>query len=162
MNKHQYSANIVWTGNNGTGTSDYASYSRDHVISIDHKQDLQGSSDSIFRGDVTKHNPEDMLLSSLSVCHMLWYLHLCADAGVIVTAYTDKVEGVLEYGKVGGRFTEVTLHPIVTVESEEMISLAMSLHSKAHDCCFIANSVNFPVKHQATVLVKLESTHETL
>jgi organic hydroperoxide reductase OsmC/OhrA len=154
MNKHQYSANIVWTGNNGTGTSDYASYSRDHVISIDHKQDLQGSSDSIFRGDVTKHNPEDMLLSSLSVCHMLWYLHLCADAGVIVTAYTDKVEGILEYGKNGGKFTEVTLHPVVSVESEEMIPLAMSLHSEAHACCFIANSVNFPVKHEPNISIK--------
>jgi organic hydroperoxide reductase OsmC/OhrA len=154
MNKHQYSANIVWTGNTGTGTSDYASYSRDHVISIDHKQDLQGSSDSIFRGDVTKHNPEDMLLSSLSVCHMLWYLHLCADAGVIVTAYTDKVEGILEYGKNGGKFTEVTLHPVVSVESEEMIPLAMSLHSEAHACCFIANSVNFPVKHEPNIAIK--------
>jgi organic hydroperoxide reductase OsmC/OhrA len=154
MNKHQYSANIVWTGNNGTGTSDYASYSRDHVISIDHKQDLQGSSDSIFRGDVTKHNPEDMLLSSLSVCHMLWYLHLCADAGVIVTAYTDNVEGILEYGKNGGKFTEVTLHPVVSVESEEMIPLAMSLHSEAHACCFIANSVNFPVKHEPNISIK--------
>ena len=154
MNKHQYSANIVWTGNTGTGTSDYASYSRDHVISIDHKQDLQGSSDSIFRGDVTKHNPEDMLLSSLSVCHMLWYLHLCADAGVIVTAYTDKVEGILEYGKNGGKFTEVTLHPFVSVESEEMIPLAMSLHSEAHTCCFIANSVNFPVKHEPNISIK--------
>ena len=154
MNKHQYSANIVWTGNTGTGTSDYASYSRDHVISIDHKQDLQGSSDSIFRGDVTKHNPEDMLLSSLSVCHMLWYLHLCADAGVIVTAYTDKVEGILEYGKNGGKFTEVTLHPVVSVKSEEMIPLAMSLHSEAHACCFIANSVNFPVKHEPNISIK--------
>jgi organic hydroperoxide reductase OsmC/OhrA len=154
MNKHQYSANIVWTGNNGTGTSDYASYSRDHVISIDHKQDLQGSSDSIFRGDVTKHNPEDMFLSSLSVCHMLWYLHLCADAGVIVTAYTDNVEGILEYGKNGGKFTEVTLHPVVSVESEEMIPLAMSLHSEAHACCFIANSVNFPVKHEPNISIK--------
>jgi organic hydroperoxide reductase OsmC/OhrA len=154
MNKHQYSANIVWTGNTGTGTSDYASYSRDHVISIDHKQDLQGSSDSIFRGDVTKHNPEDMLLSSLSVCHMLWYLHLCADAGVIVTAYTDNVEGILEYGKNGGKFTEVTLHPIVSVKSEEMIPLAMSLHSEAHACCFIANSVNFPVHHQPSIIIE--------
>jgi organic hydroperoxide reductase OsmC/OhrA len=154
MNKHQYSANIVWTGNTGTGTSDYASYSRDHVISIEHKPDLPGSSDSIFRGDVTKHNPEDMLLSSLSVCHMLWYLHLCADAGVIVTAYTDKVEGILEYGKNGGKFTEVTLHPVVSVESEEMIPLAMSLHSEAHTCCFIANSVNFPVKHEPNISIK--------
>jgi organic hydroperoxide reductase OsmC/OhrA len=154
MNTHQYSANIEWTGNTGTGTSDYASYSRDHVISIDHKQDLQGSSDSIFRGDVTKHNPEDMLLSSLSVCHMLWYLHLCADAGVIVTAYTDKVEGILEYGKNGGKFTEVTLHPVVSVKSEEMIPLAMSLHSEAHACCFIANSVNFPVKHEPNIAIK--------
>jgi organic hydroperoxide reductase OsmC/OhrA len=124
------------------------------VISIDHKQDLQGSSDSIFRGDVTKHNPEDMLLSSLSVCHMLWYLHLCADAGVIVTAYTDNVEGILEYGKNGGKFTEVTLHPVVSVESEEMIPLAMSLHSEAHACCFIANSVNFPVHHQPSIIIE--------
>jgi organic hydroperoxide reductase OsmC/OhrA len=152
MNTHQYSANIVWTGNTGTGTSDYATYSRDHVISIEHKPDLPGSSDSIFRGDVTKHNPEDMLLSSLSVCHMLWYLHLCADAGVIVTAYSDNVKGILEYGKNGGKFTEVTLHPSVTVQSEDMIPLAMSLHSNAHACCFIANSVNFLVNHKATIV----------
>ena len=153
MNTHQYSANIVWTGNTGTGTSDYASYSRDHVISIEHKPDLPGSSDSIFRGDITKHNPEDMLLSSLSVCHMLWYLHLCADAGVIVTAYTDTIEGTLHYGKDGGKFTEAILHPHVTVQSEEMIPLAMSLHSNAHACCFIANSVNFPVHHKAMISV---------
>ncbi len=153
MNTHQYSANIVWTGNTGTGTLDYASYSRDHVISIEHKPDLPGSSDSIFRGDVTKHNPEDMLLSSLSVCHMLWYLHLCADAGVIVIAYTDTIEGTLHYGKDGGKFTEAILHPHVTVQSEEMIPLAMSLHSNAHACCFIANSVNFPVHHKAMISV---------
>jgi organic hydroperoxide reductase OsmC/OhrA len=85
---------------------------------------------------------------------MLWYLHLCADAGVIVTAYTDNVEGILEYGKNGGKFTEVTLHPVVSVESEEMIPLAMSLHSEAHACCFIANSVNFPVHHQPSIIIE--------
>jgi organic hydroperoxide reductase OsmC/OhrA len=152
MNKHQYSANIVWTGNTGTGTSDYASYSRDHVISIDHKQDLQGSSDSIFRGDGTKHNPEDMLLASLSVCHMLWYLHLCADAGIIVTAYTDTPSGVLQEREGGGgQFTEVNLHPRVTITNADMIELALSLHDKAHAYCFIANSVNFPMKHQPRI-----------
>ena len=154
MKIHHYHSTITWTGNNGTGTSNYLSYSRDHVISIPHKPDIYGSSDTAFRGDGTKHNPEDMLLSSLSVCHMLWYLHLCADAGVIVTAYTDKVEGILEYGKNGGKFTEVTLHPVVSVESEEMIPLAMSLHSEAHACCFIANSVNFPVKHEPNISIK--------
>ena len=146
MNKeHHYTVNVQWTGNLGTGTSNYTAYSRNHTVQIDHKPDLPGSADKPFRGDISKHNPEDMLLSSLSTCHMLWYLHLCADAGVIVTAYTDTAEATLVQTENGGHFSMANLHPIVTVAANSMIELALQLHHKAHACCFIANSVNFPV-----------------
>lgn len=148
MKTHQYQSTITWTGNKGSGTSDYLSYSRDHVISIPNKPDLLGSSDTVFRGDGTKHNPEDMLLASLSVCHMLWYLHLCSDAGINVMSYTDSPEGTMEeHQGSGGKFIEVILNPVITIEYPDKIDLAISLHEKAHACCFIANSVNFPVNH---------------
>ena len=148
MKIHHYQSTITWTGNKGNGTSDYLSYSRDHVISISNKPDLLGSSDTVFRGDGTKHNPEDMLLASLSVCHMLWYLHLCADAGINVMSYIDSPKGIMEeHQGSGGKFIEVILNPVITIEYPDKIDLALSLHEKAHAYCFIANSVNFPVKH---------------
>lgn len=153
MKEHHYTSSITWTGNKGSGTSDYTSYSRDHVIQIPNKPDLQGSSDIVFRGDGTKYNPEDMLLAALSVCHMLWYLHLCADAGVIVTAYSDKPEGVLvQYEVGGGKFSKVCLNPTVIVAEESMIENALLLHERAHECCFISNSVNFSVQYLPRIL----------
>jgi organic hydroperoxide reductase OsmC/OhrA len=152
--KHNYKATIVWEGNEGTGTSHYTAYNRNHSINITDKVTIAGSSDPAFRGDKSKHNPEDLLLSSLSACHMLWYLHLCAEAGVIVTNYKDEATGVMEEtANGGGKFTEVILHPVVTVLQEDMIEKANDLHKKAHELCFIANSVNFPVKHQATAII---------
>ncbi len=146
---HNYSVIVKWTGNKGEGTSSYTAYGREHTISIEHKPDILGSADAPFRGDVTKHNPEDMLLSSLSTCHMLWYLHLCADAGIVVTDYTDHATGTLVVTPgSGGHFSEVTLHPSVTITDKTMIDKANELHDKAHHFCFIANSVNFPVKHE--------------
>lgn len=151
---HNYSATITWTGNRGQGTTGYRDYDRNHTISIANKPDILGSSDTAFRGDATRHNPEDMLVSSLSTCHMLWYLHLCADAGVIVTAYTDNATGVMQESPAGGgRFKEVVLHPVVTVTDASMIEKANSLHTKAHEKCFIANSVNFPVLHEPQCIV---------
>ena len=154
MKRHHYAATITWTGNQGTGTSHYKAYERSHTIRIANKPDLPASSDIPFLGDGTKHNPEDMLLSALSSCHMLWYLHLCADAGVVVTHYTDNATAVMNdtQGK-GGYFAEVTLHPVVTVADAAMIDTAIALHDKAHECCFIANSVNFPVNHQPVAVV---------
>ena len=147
--QHKYHATIRWTGNKGTGTDNYRNYERSHTISIVHKAEIFCSSDASFRGDKTKHNPEDLLVSSLSSCHMLWYLHLCAEAGVIVIDYVDHATGILvETSNGGGQFTEVTLHPIVTVKEQTMIEKANELHKRAHELCFIAKSVNFPVKHK--------------
>ncbi|MCB9163803.1 MAG: OsmC family protein [Flavobacteriales bacterium] len=145
--KHHYSLEVVWTGNRGTGTDHYRSYGRDHVIRIEGKPDLLGSADPTFRGDRNHHNPEDLLVAALSACHLMSYLHVCAVNGVVVTSYVDKATGTMETFPDGsGRFLEVVLHPDVVVASEEMIAKAVALHHKAHELCFIANSVNFPVR----------------
>jgi len=121
------------------------------VISIANKPDILGSSDQVFRGDKTKYNPEDLLVASLSACHMLQYLHLCAISGVVVFDYVDSVTGIMiETEDGGGKFTEVTLNPIVTVTNKSMCDKAYALHKKASELCFIASSVNFPVKHKPT------------
>jgi organic hydroperoxide reductase OsmC/OhrA len=152
--QHSYKATIKWTGNKGTGTDSYSSYERSHEIIIENKMDILGSSDPAFRGDKTKHNPEELLLSSLSSCHMLWYLHLCAEEGIVVTDYIDTVTGTMvETSDGGGKFTEVTLNPSVIVTDEQMVVKANALHKKANELCFIANSVNFPVKHHPTTSI---------
>ncbi|MGI9582774.1 OsmC family protein [Chryseobacterium sp. RRHN12] len=157
MKTHHYKTTIQWTGNKGTGTSGYRAYERSHTISAENKPVIEGSSDPAFRGDSTKYNPEEMLLSSLSSCHMLWYLHFCSEAGIIVTEYTDEASGIMaETASGSGHFTEVTLHPRVTVTEASMTEKAEQLHHKANEYCFIANSVNFPVKHIPSVLVKSE------
>ena len=152
--QHQYTSTIQWTGNKGTGTDHYKNYDRSHEIIIKNKPTIAGSSDAAFRGDATKHNPEDLLVSSLASCHMLWYLHVCAAAGVIVSNYIDHATGTMtETANGSGRFTEVILHPIVAVTDEYMIIKANELHRKAKELCFIANSVNFPVRHEARAIV---------
>lgn len=151
MKEHNYKATIQWTGNKGTGTSGYRNYERSHTISIENKAIIEGSSDPAFRGDQTKYNPEEMLLASLSSCHMLWYLHFCSEEGIIVTEYIDHATGIMAEKENGsGYFKEVTLHPIVIVTEESMVKKANELHHKASEFCFIANSVNFPVKHIPT------------
>ena len=149
MNKeHHYNLTVKWMGNKGTGTSSYTAYERSHIIQAENKEDIQCSSDVSFRGDKTRYNPEELLVASIAACHMLWYLHFCADAGVIVTAYTDKAKGVMKETEAGGLFKEITLFPVVTVKDASMIEKANSLHSKANEYCFIANSVRFPIYHK--------------
>ena len=145
--EHYYKATITWTGNRGEGTKTYKAYDRNHTISINNKIEISASSDAPFMGDITKHNPEDLLLASLSSCHLLWFLHLCADNGIVVTNYVDNATGTMVETVKGGHFTEVVLHPQVTITDRAMIEKANSLHEEAHKCCFIANSCNFPVKH---------------
>lgn len=144
--RHIYRAVVRWTGNRGIGTGAYTAYGRDHVFGAPGKPPVAGSADPAFRGDDNRYNPEELLVASLSACHMLWYLHLCAEADVTVTAYEDAAEGVMETdGNGGGRFTSVTLCPRVTVTPHSDPERARALHEGAHARCFIANSVNFPV-----------------
>jgi organic hydroperoxide reductase OsmC/OhrA len=152
LGEHHYALTSTWTGNSGTGTSGYRDYRRDVAITIDGKPELLASADKPFRGDPSRWNPEDMLLASLSECHLLSYLHACVTAGVAVVSYRDDATGVMrENGRGGGAFVEVTLHPQVVVADASMIEAAERAHAQANEWCFIANSVNFPVRHEATV-----------
>lgn len=153
MRKHEYAIALRWIGNRGTGTSGYRAYGRDHEITGPLKASLlHGSSDHAFRGDSSRYNPEDLLVASLSACHMLSYLHLCAVNGVVVTAYEDDAAGTMEESSDGsGRFTEVTLRPRVTITAESDARRALELHQEAGRLCFIAKSVNFPVRHDPVV-----------
>ena len=152
MNKqHQYNINCRWTGNTGEGTSSYNSYQRSHLLSAKDKPEIAGSSDPAFRGDSSKYNPEELFLCSLSSCHMLWYLHLCSSHNIIVTNYEDDATGIMEETDKGGYFTEVILYPRVSISNPAQIGLAKSLHTEANKHCFIANSVNFPVRHKPEV-----------
>ena len=152
--EHHYSLQLHWTGNVGEGTSHYTGYSRNHEISATGKRMFPGSSDPAFRGDPSRYNPEELLVASLSSCHMLWYLHLCARDGVVVLHYTDSPTGTMqETAAGGGYFTKVTLHPRVQVAKPDTIEQAAKLHEEAHHLCFIANSVNFEVAHVVEVYV---------
>lgn len=151
---HHYKATITWTGNRGKGTESYKVYERSHHIFIEGKTVIEGSSDPVFRGDKTKHTPEDLLVSALSGCHLLQYLHVCAVNGVVVTDYTDKAFGVMEENADGsGQFIGVTLSPVVTVKEQNMVQKANELHHEASKMCFIARSVNFAVHHKPTAIV---------
>lgn len=152
LGEHRYSLTATWTGNTGTGTSGYRDYRRDVALAVEGKPEILASADRPFRGDVARWNPEDLLLASLSECHLLSYLHACVTAGVVVVSYRDTARGMMrENGAGGGAFVEVTLHPEVVVAEESMIEAAERAHAQANAWCFIANSMNFPVRHEATV-----------
>jgi organic hydroperoxide reductase OsmC/OhrA len=153
MKAHHYSLIVNWTGNKGEGTNGYKSYQRSHEIIIEGKEIIKSSSDPAFLGDGTKHNPEELLLASISSCHMLWYLHLCSDAGIVVTNYIDNAKGIMEETtNDGGKFTSVTLYPTITLKNIEQQEQANALHTKANELCFIANSLNFKVGHDASFI----------
>lgn len=146
--EHRYPLEVAWTGNRGTGTSAYAAYARDHEIRAPGKPALPGSSDPAFRGDPGRWNPEELLAASLSACHMLWYLHLCADAGIVVTDYLDRAEGVMVELRPGeAKFERVILKPRIALAPGADLERARALHDDAHRLCFIARSVNFAVEH---------------
>ena len=149
--EHNYKSNLIWTGAGTQGTKNYVSYDRDYEIHIEGKPIILGSSDPMFRGNPDVHNPEDMFLASVSACHMLWFLHICSTNRIVVSAYNDHAEGTMHDGADGaGQFTSITLHPHATIEHKSDLRKAHEAHVEANKKCFIANSLNFPVKHKAT------------
>ena len=151
---HAYALTLDWTGNKGHGTAGYRAYDRDYKILIDGKVDLLGSSDPAFLGDPARHNPEDMFLASISACHMLWFLHLASDAGIVVTAYRDAASGEMVTHKGGaGEFTGVTLRPQVTITDPLRADEAHAIHDKVGDYCFIARSIKVPIAHEPEIMV---------
>jgi organic hydroperoxide reductase OsmC/OhrA len=155
MREHHYELTVTLTGNHGTGTTDPRAYGREHLVTADGKPDLAGSSDPSFLGDPTRWNPEELLVAALSQCHMLWFLNLAARAGVVVTDYLDRPTGTMTVEPGGaGQFAEVVLRPEIAVATGDMLPELPGLHSAAHEMCFIARSVNFPVHHRPSSRVK--------
>jgi organic hydroperoxide reductase OsmC/OhrA len=149
---HHYAVRLTWTGAKAGGTRDYKTYSREYRADFDAKPSITGSADPAFRGDPALHNPEDMLVLALSSCHMLSYLALAALGGLEVVAYEDSASGTMQQEGRGGRFTEVVLRPRVRLAPGSDLARAEALHEEAHKTCFIANSVNFPVRHEAEII----------
>ena len=155
--EHRYRLQLSWRGDLGSGTSSYRAYSRAHEVRAEGKPVLLCSADKSFRGDAERYNPEELLLAALATCHMLWFLHLCAEAGVIVIGYEDQPSGVMVVeASGGGRFREALLQPAVTLAAAVEASRLAPLHERAHALCFIANSVNFPVRCEPLVAKVLE------
>ncbi len=153
---HNYTIQLKWTGNKGKGTASYRAYSRDHNFRVKGKPKVVCSSDPAFRGDDSRYNPEELFLASIANCHMLWYLHLCADNGIIILKYEDNPIGKMVENEDGsGQFDSVTLRPHVELSDDKMIAKALELHEEANRMCFIANSCNFKIDHQPVATVYL-------
>ena len=150
---HEYTARIEWTGNRGTGTDTYKSYDRNWNLASAGKPQIYCSNDPFLGGDSSKYNPEDMLIASVASCHMLWYLHLCSVAGVVVTSYRDNPLAVGEMEPSGaGRFLSVTLRPEIEITAQSDAQKAHDLHGEVHKYCFIARSINFPVTFEPVIV----------
>lgn len=151
LGEHRYAVTATWTGNTGPGTTGYRDYARTVTLSSAGRADLPVSADPSFRGDRSLWNPEDLLLGALAECHLLSYLHACTAAGVVVVSYTDDAQALMRQDGPGGAFVEAVLRPRVEVADEAMIPAAIGAHDQAHAWCFIASSVNFPVRHEPVV-----------
>ena len=152
--RHDYRVDVVWTGNTGQGTTSYRGYARTHEVRAEGKNAIDASADPVFLGEAERYNPEELLVASLSQCHMLWFLHLAADSGVVVTGYHDQARGVLTENADGsGQFEEVVLTPEVTVADRSSVEVAQALHSRARELCYVTRSVTFPVRCEPTTRV---------
>jgi len=151
---HRYAVTVEWTGNRGTGTDTYRSYGRDHLVTAEGPEPIDGSADRAFRGDPARWNPEQLLLVAASQCHMLSYLHQAVLNGVVVVSYVDQPTAVMrEDGAGGGRFTSIVLRPRVTISATSDREVAERIHHDANRTCFIAASLNLDVQHEVHTIV---------
>lgn len=151
--RHEFDVEVIWTGNLGSGTDSHRTYSRDHVIRVEGCPDIDGSADPTFRGDRTRHNPEQLLIAALTQCHLMSYLHQAVRRGVVVTDYQDAAHGTMVTQGTGGAFERVVLRPRVTISADSDPEVALEAHDQAAKDCFIANSVAFPVDHDPVILI---------
>lgn len=150
---HHYAVRVQWQGNLSAGTRDHRAYGRDHLVTADGNPPIDGSSDRAFRGSPDRWNPEQLMVAALSQCHLLSYLYVAVNHGIVVTEYEDDAVGtMLQTADGGGHFTSVTLRPVVTISSGDP-QVALSIHAEASEKCFIAASVNFPVGHEPRIVV---------
>ena len=145
---HLFKVALNWIKKEPQTDSSTRIYTKSHHISIEGKPDLEVSAAKAFKGDPNLYNPEDLLLSSLTSCHMMSYLYCCMQYKIEVISYQDHSEATLQVNPDGsGKIVKVDLFPEIIISNSSQIELALSLHKKANELCFIANSCNFPVYH---------------
>ena len=150
-NQHHFKLLLKWKLNQYQNNN---RISRNHSITINHKPILNVSAAKVFKGDAELYNPEDLLLSSLASCHFMSFLYCCSQHKIEILAYTDQAEAILDVKANGsGKITQVFLNPTFTIGDESQKELAINLHKKANELCFIANSCNFPITHQAICII---------
>ena len=150
--EHDYTTQVVWTGNTGEGTKSYKGYDRTWDIEVPGKPIINCSNDPLLGGDPTLMNPEDLLISSLLACHMLWYLHLASSEGIVVESYKDVPVATGETLPNGsGKFLRAVLRPSITIKKGGDVERAKAIHDEIHQYCFIARSVNFPVTYEPNI-----------
>lgn len=150
---HRFECRLVWTGAAKGVAVDYATYSRDCRVDVAGKPSILMTSAPAFRGDPARHDPEGLLVASLSACHFLSYVAICVRQGIQVVTYEDEAVGTMSRHEKTFRFTDVLLRPRVTIAAGCDPEKARALHENAHRDCFIANSVNFTVRHEPTITV---------
>jgi organic hydroperoxide reductase OsmC/OhrA len=149
--EHSFAVSVEWTGNRGSGTSDYKAFARDNLLTSEGKPPIEGSAARAFHGDPARWNPEETLIAALVECHLLSYLYVATQNGIVVEAYTDAATGTVRTaGDGSGRFEEVTLRPVVTISAGDP-EVARAIHADANRLCFIAASVDFPVHHEPEI-----------
>lgn len=152
---HSYDLQLTWTGNRGAGTYEYTAYDRKFTLSAINKPDILGSADPAFRGNKDRYNPEELMISSIASCHMLWYLHLAAANNLVIMDYKDNPSGTIEVKEFGlGRFIEVTLRPTVIIHNEDQSDLAVKLHDESHNKCIIADSFKFDIHIEPKIIIE--------
>jgi organic hydroperoxide reductase OsmC/OhrA len=151
--EHRFECRLVWTGAMKGGTTSYDAYSRECRVDFPGKPSVRATAASVFRGNPALPNPEDLLVASLSICHFLSYVALCARGGVNVIGYEDEAVGMMSRFERGFHFTDVLLKPRVTIAAGSDPEKARALHHGAHESCFIASSVNFPVRNEPVITV---------
>ncbi|MGV0957916.1 OsmC family protein [Empedobacter falsenii] len=152
---HLFKVALNWMKKDNISSSLSRIYTKSHHISIEGKPDLEVSAAKAFKGDPNLYNPEDLLLSSLTSCHMMSYLYCCMQYKIEVISYQDHSEATLQVNPDGsGKIVKVDLFPEIIISDSSQIELALSLHKKANELCFIANSCNFPVYHHAKCSAK--------
>lgn len=146
----KYTAEVTWVRGEQAFVDN--KYSRKHLLKFDGGVEVPGSSSPhvvpLPYSEAAAIDPEEAFVSSLSSCHMLWFLSMAVKRKFVVDRYHDNAVGVMEKNAEGRwAMTTVTLHPEVTFSGKQPTREELDrMHHEAHEQCFIANSVKTDVR----------------
>jgi len=144
MPTHTFTGTAVWSADQPGAEQG------NHTVTFADRDSLSMSSAPQYRGDPTRLNPEELLTAAVVSCQLLTYLALARRAEVPVVRYEDSPVATLAIAEKKMRITEVLLRPRITLAAGTDVEKARALIDRAHDGCFIANSVRCEVRIEPT------------